>query len=176
MRPPLNIPLFIRNKKDDAKRRGQPGIKHLLHSPYGGAYGMVRSEKQQGHQGWDIYAAVNTPIVAIAKGKIVKARRYRGYGQSVILSFQHPDYPDGLYAMYAHLSKISVSVGQPVEEGETLGYTGTDGNAHGQPPHLHFEIRTIAEPVIPDSKEHDHDRVLHGRINPGRVLGGHYNL
>jgi len=170
MRPPLNIKMLIRSKKDDAKFIGKPGVHHVLNSPAGGAFGMVRSEGHKGHSGWDVYAPVNTPIVAIAEGKVVSARRHGDYGLSVVLAFTAPGHPGGLYALYGHLCQASVAEGQPVKEGAILGYTGTDGNAHGQPPHLHFEIRT-ADPVNWDPKH-----PLHHRINPGTILGGHYGL
>ena len=170
MRPPLNIRMFIRNARDDAKHRSDPGVHHTLKSPAGGAFGMVRSGGHQAHQGWDLYAPVNTPVVGISDGTIVSARRHLGYGQSVILKFQFSDYPKGLYAFYGHLCHISVAEGQPVHEGDILGNTGTDGNAHGQPPHLHFEIRTV-DPCLTDSRH-----PLNGRIDPGRILGGHYGL
>lgn len=170
MRPPLEIKMFIRNARDDAKFRSQPGVHHVLNSPAGGAFGMVRSSHHQAHQGWDIYAPVNTPIVAITDGTIVGAEHHTGYGLSVILKFRFPDYPEGLYALYAHLCHVSVIKKQIVREGQLLGATGTDGNAHGQPPHLHFEIRT-SNPCYPN-QEHP----LHDRISPGKILGGHYHL
>ena len=176
MRPPIGIPIFIRSMKGDNNYRGEPGIKDekLLNSSVGGAFGMVRSQGQKGHQGWDIYAPVNTPIIAITDGDIIKVDRSKTYGRIIILSFRYASYPNGLYALYAHLSQTSVKEGQPVQEGDILGYTGTDGNAYGTPPHLHFEIRTIAEPPISDPE--NPASVLLYRISPGEILGGHYNL
>ena len=46
---------------------------------------------------------------------------------------------DGLYAIYAHMSKAYKSVGQQVKAGETLGIEGSTGKATGS--HLHFELR-----------------------------------
>ena len=46
---------------------------------------------------------------------------------------------DGLYAIYAHMSKAYKSVGQQVKVGETLGVEGSTGKATGS--HLHFELR-----------------------------------
>jgi murein DD-endopeptidase MepM/ murein hydrolase activator NlpD len=174
MRPPLRIPLKIRSAKGDKPFRGQPGIRDdkLLGSPAGGAFGMVRSGGHKAHQGWDLYAPIYTPVLAIADGKIVAARHYHGYGRGIVLQFDFPGRPNGLYAFYGHLCHALVSPGQIVKEGDTLGYTGNSGNAWGTPPHLHFEIRTIAEP--PGSDHTDPTSALLFRINPGTVLGGHY--
>lgn len=169
MRPPLRIKLFVRNAKGDAGYLGKPGVHHLLTSPAGGAFGpKVRSGVRTAHQGWDLYAEVNTPIVAIADGEIVDATRHTGYGQSVILRFHAEGHDHPLYALYGHLCHAAVAKGQPVKEGDVLGFTGTDGNAHGQPPHLHFEIRTV------ESCPYDPNHPLRHRISPGEVLGGHY--
>jgi murein DD-endopeptidase MepM/ murein hydrolase activator NlpD len=171
MRPPLNIRMKIRTAKEDAAYKGAPGVKaeKLLNSPAGGAFGFVRSDHHQAHQGWDIYAPPGTPVIAIAGGTIVWAGTQSGYGRCIILKFAVPHFHRPLYALYAHLSEISVLKGE-VKEGDPLGKTGTDGNAKGHPPHLHFEIRT-REYI---KKEDAHP--LKYRMNPGDILAGHYNL
>ena len=168
MRPPLDH-IFIRSARDDAKYRRRPGIRsdRLLKpdaSPAGGAFGYVRSGGTQPHQGWDIYAPVNAPIRAISDGTIVEAARGSKLGRYVVLRFTHG--ARQLYAVYAHLCQVSVAVGQVVTEGQVLGGTGTDGNAWGTPPHLHFEIRTTP----------NYSGGLNNRVSPGSILGGHYGL
>lgn len=169
MRPPLNQ-MFIRNARDDAKHKGERGVHHLLSpeaSPAGGAFGpKVRSTHTKPHQGWDLYAPVNTPVYAIADGKIVLCTRRHDLGWHVVLEFSHGSRT--LYAAYAHLCHITVSEGQTVKEGDVLGQSGTDGNAHGTPPHLHFEIRTVADPPAYSGVQY--------RLSPGLILGGHYGL
>lgn len=41
--------------------------------------------------------------------------------------------------MYAHLDTINVIHGQPVAEGQLIGYSGCTGNCYGA--HLHYEVR-----------------------------------
>jgi len=168
MRPPLDH-MFIRNARDDSKYRGTPGVHSLLEpdaSPAGGAFGPVRSSGTKNHQGWDLYAPVNTPVYAIADGKIVTATRGHDLGNYVVLRLSYGGRE--LYAVYGHLCHIAVGESQLVKEGAVLGQSGTDGNANGTPPHLHFEIRTVKDPPRHSG--------LHYRVSPGSILGGHYGL
>jgi murein DD-endopeptidase MepM/ murein hydrolase activator NlpD len=57
----------------------------------------------------------------------------RGYGNRVLV-----DHGNGYQTLYAHLSRISVSVGQTVNPGDVLGQMGCTGRCTGT--HLHFEI------------------------------------
>jgi murein DD-endopeptidase MepM/ murein hydrolase activator NlpD len=56
------------------------------------------------------------------------------YGNAIII-----DHGGGKRAIYAHLSKINVKVGQKIIEGQLIGLSGNTGNSSG--PHLHFEVR-----------------------------------
>jgi len=49
----------------------------------------------------------------------------------------------GWLATYMHLSEVSVSVGQILRVGESVGTVGNTGNSHGT--HLHFQINS---PVV----------------------------
>jgi murein DD-endopeptidase MepM/ murein hydrolase activator NlpD len=56
---------------------------------------------------------------------------------------------DGVRYYGSHLSSIAegLTVGQHVNAGDTLGYTGDSGNARVTPPHVHFGI---SRPTTPD--------------------------
>jgi murein DD-endopeptidase MepM/ murein hydrolase activator NlpD len=107
-----------------------------VQGPTGTAYGVAGSMWSSGyHTGVDFPVGTGTPIVSIASGEVVSAGDGGAYGNEVVIL-----HPDGHYSQYAHLSSISVAVGQQVASGEQIGLSGSTGNVTG--PHLHFEVRT----------------------------------
>lgn len=127
-------------------------------------FGMVRRNAngtKRPHQGWDFEAPVGTPCFAIADGRAALVYESKDYGKVVVLSFEIDRIER--FAAYAHLSKVQVSAGQFVRQGQQIGLTGESGNAKGMGPldqHLHFEIRTVARPGTG----------LSGRISPLEVF------
>ena len=87
------------------------------------------------HQGVDMIAARNTPLVAIYSGTI---QRLSSGNLSGLAIWLRADSGDTFF--YAHLeSYAEISAGQSVAEGEVIGYNGSSGNAPEFLPHLHFE-------------------------------------
>jgi murein DD-endopeptidase MepM/ murein hydrolase activator NlpD len=87
------------------------------------------------HQGVDMIAARNTPVVAIYSGTIRRISSGNLSGLSVWLRAGNGD-----TFFYAHLESYGdISVGQSVDEGQVIGYNGSSGNAPSWLPHLHFE-------------------------------------
>lgn len=86
------------------------------------------------HTGLDIAAPGGTPIKAAAGGTVTYAGYHSSYGNLVILS-----HGNGIQTYYAHCSKLYVSVGQSVSQGQTIGAVGSTGNSTGN--HLHLEVR-----------------------------------
>ena len=94
------------------------------------------------HNGTDFAAAYGTPIYATADGTVVHAGVEGGYGRLVRIRHDF-----GIETYYAHLSKISVSVGQRVSRGDRIGDMGNSGRSTGT--HLHYEVRHSGKPVNP---------------------------
>ena len=65
-----------------------------------------------------------------------------GYGNYIMI-----DHGNGMVTMYAHLSYASVSMGQTVSRGETIGAAGSTGWSTGA--HLHFEVIVNGSKVDP---------------------------
>lgn len=98
------------------------------------SFGAPRSGGRA-HQGVDMIAARNTPLVAIYSGTI---RRITDGNLSGLAIWLRADGGDQFF--YAHLESYGdISVGQKVEEGQVIGYNGSSGNAPDFLPHLHFE-------------------------------------
>ena len=98
-----------------------------------------------GHTGIDYALYIGTPVLAAMDGKISRVvSLVSGYGTHIII-----DHGNGLQTVYAHLSRISVSFGDFVREGQIIGRSGNSGNTTG--PHLHFEVRRCGTPIDPET-------------------------
>jgi murein DD-endopeptidase MepM/ murein hydrolase activator NlpD len=90
------------------------------------------------HGGVDYACPTGTEIYAARKGKVLEAGTSvtwgPSYGTAVVI-----DHGKGVRAVYAHLSKTSVKVGEMVKGGQVVGLSGNTGNSSG--PHLHLEAR-----------------------------------
>ena len=94
------------------------------------------------HQGIDWAVAKGTAVYASSGGTVTKAGWGSGYGYVVYIK-----HPDGRETRYAHLSKVLVSAGQTVKQGQKIALSGNTGRSTG--PHLHFEIRINGTAVNP---------------------------
>ena len=88
------------------------------------------------HEGIDIFAPRDTPVLSTTRGIVTRVGTNRLGGQVVwVLG------PGLERHYYAHLSRhADVREGDRVEAGDVIGYTGNTGNARGGPAHLHYGI------------------------------------
>lgn len=94
------------------------------------------------HKGVDWATPTGTAVVASSGGKVAKAGWASGYGYVVYIN-----HIDGRQTRYGHLSKVLVSAGQTVSQGQKIALSGNTGVSTG--PHLHFEILINGKQVDP---------------------------
>lgn len=100
---------------------------------------------QDSHHAIDFSIPVGTPILAARKGRVVDVDQdFTKGGNDPALKANHVLilHEDGTLGMYSHFStkRIDVSIGDKVEAGALLGYSGNTGYSTG--PHLHFAVLT----------------------------------
>ena len=96
------------------------------------------------HKGVDWSTPTGTAVFASSGGTVAKAGWGGGYGYVVYIN-----HADGKQTRYAHLSKVLVSSGQSVKQGDKIALSGNTGISTG--PHLHFEMLVNGSHVNPES-------------------------
>ena len=137
----------------------------LLRTPIDGArltskFGMRRHPilgYARAHRGVDFGAGTGTPVLAAGDGVVVKASRWRGYGNW--LQIRHSG---GWDTGYAHLSRYAKGIrpGKKVRQGQVVAYVGSTGMSTG--PHLHYEVWQKGKRVNP----------VGAKVPQGSVLAG----
>ena len=95
------------------------------------------------HYGVDYGMPEGTEVKSCAAGKVVLSEWRNSTGWSIVI-----EHLPGLYSLYYHLSKMIVSEGDMVSEGQLIALSGCTGLATG--PHLHWEMRLNGEAVSPN--------------------------
>ncbi|MCG3197013.1 MAG: hypothetical protein GHCLOJNM_01495 [bacterium] len=99
------------------------------------AGGGNERRKMSFHHGVDMSVPKGTPVKAARAGEVIKRQiSRRGHGN--MIEIRHDD---GWCTVYSHNSELLVDVGDKVEQGQVIAYSGSTGRSTG--PHLHFEIR-----------------------------------
>lgn len=93
------------------------------------------------HLAIDIGAPRGTPVLAATDGEIVQIRREKRGGKTIYLR----DASNRFLFYYCHLARYikGLREGRRVKRGETLGFVGATGNAHGA--HLHFSVTRLPD-------------------------------
>ncbi len=122
------------------------GISWPLKGRISGVFGSQRilnGKPRSPHNGVDIAAPSGTPIISPADGIIALVHQDMFYtGKTMMIDHGH-----GLSTVYAHMSEIGVTEGQPVKKGDTLGKVGQTGRATG--PHLHWGMSLFSTHLDP---------------------------
>lgn len=96
---------------------------------------IYRGEPGSYHSGLDIAPGAGVPYVAPADGVVVLARTGFSLEGGLIII----DHGAGLNSAFLHSSRIVVTEGQHVKQGEHIGNVGATGRASG--PHLHWSLK-----------------------------------
>lgn len=97
-------------------------------------FGARSSIRSSAHTGLDIATSTGTPIAAAASGTVTFSGYKGSYGNMLVIS-----HGNGVQTYYGHCSKLYVSAGTQVSQGQIIGAVGSTGNSTG--PHLHLEVR-----------------------------------
>lgn len=93
--------------------------------------------------GTDYVVGIGVPVVAVADGVVVgTTTSISGAGGRMVFL---DTTSDGYNFDYLHLSRVDVSPGQAVKQGQVIGLSGASGKGseRGYGPHLHFSARVM---------------------------------
>jgi murein DD-endopeptidase MepM/ murein hydrolase activator NlpD len=113
---------------------------------YSDDYGAARHQGR--HEGVDIMADRNTPIVAVVNATVQRLTRTETGLGGIYVWLRRAD---GTEYYYAHMNSIATGLeaGQQVSAGQVIGAVGNTGDARYGATHLHFEIRPGGTPTDP---------------------------
>lgn len=97
-------------------------------------FGERSSIRSSVHSGLDIAAPTGTPVKAAASGTVTFSGYKGSYGWLMVIS-----HGNGVDTYYGHCSKLYLSAGAKVQQGQTIAAVGSTGNSTGS--HLHLEVR-----------------------------------
>ena len=105
-------------------------------------FGVGSRIRRSSHTGLDIATSTGTPIAAAASGTVTFSGYKGSYGNMLVIS-----HGNGVQTYYGHCSKLYVSAGTQVSQGQIIGAVGSTGNSTG--PHLHLEVRVNGQSYNP---------------------------
>lgn len=127
----------------DSIPSGYPLEKTYITSRYGKREHPVLN-RDAFHKGVDLKAVQGTPVFASAEGVVEWAGNHKSSGLGRMVQLVHNF---GFESIYGHLVKVEVKIGQYVQPGDLLGYTGSTGLTDG--PHLHYEVSYLNRRLNP---------------------------
>lgn len=157
--------------------RDQINFENILKKPVAGGrisshYGWrvhPIAQTRRMHTGIDYAVSTGTPVKAAQHGKVVFAGYQGGYGNLLVIKHNST-----YRTVYAHLDKFKAEIGDWVNQGDIVAYTGNTGLSTG--PHLHFEIRKNGLSLNPLTGESSSEHLLVlNNSNTAKINGGRVN-
>ena len=133
--------LLSREVNEQSKPAGRPVDAGWISSHYGWRKDPFSGKKNL-HRGIDFVGKLGSDIIAMADGLVSWAGNRSGYGKTVEIR-----HGNGFVTRYAHNSKLFVSEGELVRQGQVIAAMGRSGRATGT--HLHFEVIRGGKTVNP---------------------------
>lgn len=117
--------------------------------PITSRFGEMEGFRNRPHTGLDLYMKTGTELRSIQDGIVEKVLHLKNnVGNAVLVRWE-----DGKTAIYAHMDSITVKVGDKVNTGDLLGYSGHSGHvvssSGGNGEHLHFGLKVNGEFIDP---------------------------
>jgi murein DD-endopeptidase MepM/ murein hydrolase activator NlpD len=103
---------------------------------------IMNGKPKSPHSGTDFRSPAGTLVHSLSNGKVALVADLFYTGQTVVV-----DHGEGLFSVYAHLSKVLVAEGHELLAGDVLGKVGSTGRSTGA--HLHITVRLLDERVDP---------------------------
>lgn len=119
----------------------QPLENAVVTSGFGSRTDPVTGKASATHHGIDLAAEDGSPILCYKAGTVSYTDTDPVYGNCVEVDH------GGFSSFYAHMSRVSVSAGDTLSAGDTVGIIGSSGKSTGT--HLHFEIRKNGDCLDP---------------------------
>jgi len=94
--------------------------------------------EEKTHNGIDIVASENSPVISSIDGKVTDTGFDSNFGNYVVI-----ENDSGVRLYYGHLSSVEISEGDIVKQKDVIGKVGKTGKATGA--NLHFEIQINGE-------------------------------
>jgi murein DD-endopeptidase MepM/ murein hydrolase activator NlpD len=107
-----------------------------------GVRSVFNGEPRAPHSGADFASPAGTPVHAPGAGTVALNASLYFTGGTIVI-----DHGQGLYSLFAHLSRRFVRKGAAVNEGQVIGRVGATGRVTG--PHLHWTVRLGGARVDP---------------------------
>ncbi len=105
------------------------------------------------HYGLDVHAAIGTPVIAAAGGRVIKSYWGPAYGNQI--EVLHPADASGKTSRtrYLHLKQRIAVVGDQVTRGQKIGTLGISGFLSSGFPHLHFEALYRGSSIVQSARD-----------------------